>query len=420
VNRWALLRLPREGAGRTHQSEKSLVGTIRSPFQREDDRTFRYAPLSSGLDIVRKTLGKHEIATVQGLVRLATVQAHASGEWISSDWPVCPASEMIAPHRMGAALTYARRYALFTLVGIAGEDDLDAPDLIAPARQSSAAAVSGQAGQANASGKRLVLSSLTRGDAKTSGKPKPVLPPDESARFRDQLLSEIAVLSADQTVTWAHRIMGVKNTLAPADAQTVEKAFQSRMIALERGIGEERKPFKRAPQVTKPAPANAGPLSSVNHPEPRSEPASIDKTALALPEPRRVRDKAHIDFICKQPCLVCGRQPADAHHLRFAQHPALGRKVSDEFTVPLCRVHHREVHCCADETQWWSKSGIEPLTAASTLWAQTHPHLATAQPRSPAQFKGLVAAGADTGSGPQQWKGRRICKTKPILATESP
>ena len=119
--------------------EKSLVGTVRSPFQSQDDRTFRYAPLSSGLDIVRKTLGKHEIAAVQttsidkeaGLIRLSTVLAHASGEWISSDWPVCPVSEMIAPHRMGAALTYARRYALFTLVGIAGEDDLDAPDLIA-------------------------------------------------------------------------------------------------------------------------------------------------------------------------------------------------------------------------------------------------------------------------------------------------
>src|SRR5438309_9865236 len=117
--------------------EKSLVGTIRSPFPREADRTFRYAPLSSGLEIVRKILGTHEIATVQttsidyetGLIRLTTVLAHSSGEWVSSDWPVCPVSETAAPHRMGAALTYARRYALFTLVGIAGEDDLDAPDL---------------------------------------------------------------------------------------------------------------------------------------------------------------------------------------------------------------------------------------------------------------------------------------------------
>src|SRR3981081_3513121 len=120
--------------------EKSLVGTIRSPFPREADRTFRYAPLSSGLDIVRKSLGRHEIATIQsteidkegGLLRLTTILAHSSGEWVSSEWPVCPISNIASAQRMGAALTYARRYALFTLVGIAGEDDLDAPDLGAP------------------------------------------------------------------------------------------------------------------------------------------------------------------------------------------------------------------------------------------------------------------------------------------------
>jgi hypothetical protein len=86
---------------------------------------------------VRKALGGHEIATVQttaidkeaGLIRLTTTLAHSSGEWLSSEWPVCPIAETAAPRRMGAALTYARRYALFTLVGIAGEDDLDAHDL---------------------------------------------------------------------------------------------------------------------------------------------------------------------------------------------------------------------------------------------------------------------------------------------------
>src|SRR3979411_440039 len=117
--------------------EKSLTATIRSPFPREGDRSFRYASLSAGLDLVRKSLGRHEIATVQttsiddaaGLIRLTTTLAHSSGEWVSSEWPVCPVSETAAPHRLGAALTYARRYALFTLVGIAGEDDLDAPDL---------------------------------------------------------------------------------------------------------------------------------------------------------------------------------------------------------------------------------------------------------------------------------------------------
>src|ERR1700744_6767291 len=117
--------------GELANPEKSLVAIIRSPFPRQGDRTFRYASLASGLDIIRKSLGQHEIATVQtaaidqesGQIRLTTLLAHASGEWISSDWPVCSVGE--TAHRMGAALTYARRYALFALVGIAGEDDLD-------------------------------------------------------------------------------------------------------------------------------------------------------------------------------------------------------------------------------------------------------------------------------------------------------
>src|SRR5437870_1241296 len=117
--------------------EKSLIGTTRSPFPREAHRAFRYASLSSGLDMVRKSLGRHEIATIQsteidkeaGLLRLTTILAHSSGEWVSSEWPVCPITDIASAQRMGAALTYARRYALFTLVGIAGEDDLDAPDL---------------------------------------------------------------------------------------------------------------------------------------------------------------------------------------------------------------------------------------------------------------------------------------------------
>src|SRR6202163_3660368 len=129
--------------GELTNPEKSLTATIRSPFPREADLTFRYASLASGLDIVRKSLGQHEIATVQttaidhstGQIQLTTLLAHASGEWIASDWPVCAISETATPHRMGAALTYARRYALFTLVGIAGEDDLDAPDLVTPTQK---------------------------------------------------------------------------------------------------------------------------------------------------------------------------------------------------------------------------------------------------------------------------------------------
>src|SRR5271169_464836 len=125
--------------------EKSLVATIRPQSRGEAERSFRYAPLATGLDIVRKTLGQHEIATVQttaidqaaGTVNLTTVLAHASGEWISSDWPVCAIADTASPRRMGAALTYARRYALFTLVGIAGEDDVDAPDIVVPEQQAS-------------------------------------------------------------------------------------------------------------------------------------------------------------------------------------------------------------------------------------------------------------------------------------------
>src|SRR5882724_7445339 len=117
--------------------EKLLTGTLPGARPDEPGRTFRYASLSSGLDIVRKVLGQHEIATLQTTVidqdiqtvSLTSVLAHASGEWIASDWPVCALSEMATPRRMGAALTYARRYALFTLVGIAGEEDLDAPNL---------------------------------------------------------------------------------------------------------------------------------------------------------------------------------------------------------------------------------------------------------------------------------------------------
>src|SRR5713101_6856545 len=115
--------------------EKAMVGTVYNN-RSDNPRSFRYASLSSGLDIVRKTLGGQQIAVAQttdidranGMVNLTTVLLHTSGEWISSDWPVCRTSDISAPRRMGAALTYARRYALFTMVGIAGEDDLDAPD----------------------------------------------------------------------------------------------------------------------------------------------------------------------------------------------------------------------------------------------------------------------------------------------------
>jgi hypothetical protein len=100
---------------------------------------------------------------------------------------------------------------------------------------------------------------------------------------------------------------------------------------------------------------------------------AIDKSELAHPEPRRVPDKEHVKLVAQQPCLICGRKPADPHHLRFTQHRALGRKVSDEFTVPLCRGHHREVHRCGDEAAWWKNAGVDPTITARAMWLETHP-----------------------------------------------
>jgi len=137
--------------------EKTMTATVHDDRRGEGgERSFRYATLASGLDLVRKALGQHEIAVVQTTamdeptrtVRLNTVLAHSSGEWIASDWPVCPMSDMASPKRMGAALTYARRYGLFTLVGIAGEDDLDAPDLNIPTAELAAAQTSVASGYA--------------------------------------------------------------------------------------------------------------------------------------------------------------------------------------------------------------------------------------------------------------------------------
>jgi hypothetical protein len=112
-------------------------------------------------------------------------------------------------------------------------------------------------------------------------------------------------------------------------------------------------------------------------------PSAIDKSVLAFPEPRRLRDKDHLKFVSTQCCLICERQPADAHHIRFAQLRALGRKVSDEYTVPLCRTHHREIHRCGDEAAWWDKHRLDPLIVASTLWRQTHPLPAKPQRSGP-------------------------------------
>ena len=149
--------------------------------------------------------------------------------------------------------------------------------------------------------------------------------------------------------------MGVKNALVVADAEQVERAFQERLLSI----------------ASEAAASSLPPLRGSGRKKRRR--SVVDKSVLALPALRRIRDRDHVKSIAKQPCLVCGRRPADAHHLRFAQSSALGCKVSDEFTVPLCRGHHRELHRCGDEAAWWNKTGIDPTAAARTLWLKTHP-----------------------------------------------
>jgi Rad52/22 family double-strand break repair protein len=120
---------------------------------------------------------------------------------------------------------------------------------------------------------------------------------------------------------------------------------------------------------TKEHPMAAAPLASATV---ERAPAKIDKSLLAIAEPKRLRDKAHLKFVASQPCLICGRQPSDPHHLRFAQPRAMGLKVSDEFTVPLCRGHHRQLHQAGDEIAWWQNVRVNALKVARELWERTH------------------------------------------------
>jgi hypothetical protein len=362
--------------------EKSLVGIIGGSPPGSRGRAFRYAPLSSGLDIVRKSLGRHAIAIVQstaidkdaGLVRLNTVLAHSSGEWVASDWPVCPIGATASPQRMGAALTYARRYALFTLVGIAGEDDLDAPDLGACSEPGSPIEPNGQPAKDDVA---IDRTNGQRGRKRHPSPPKTLLEPDQSAVLREQLIIELAALAtADEAVAWAYRRLPTKNTLTSADADIVERAFRIRLQSVER-IENDKAATSHPPAGDQgghsdaPAGLNGPNLDFIISLDGlKLAPTQDGQNALALMKPVRKRDKAHRDFVCSQPCLICGRRPSDAHHIQFGQPRALGRKVSDEFTVPLCRVHHRDLHRVSDEKKWWEATKIAPIEIAQKLWRE--------------------------------------------------
>ena len=317
--------------------EKTLTASIPA---RGGERVFRYASLATGLDLVRKCLGQHEIALIQttaveeGQITLTTLLVHASGEWVSSLWLVCPAAEPSAQLK-GAALTYARRYALFTLVGIAGEDDLDAPELIQAPQQP---------------GPEQPLPS---NGGRVPSPRRPVLTSTESATLRDRLVQEIAAIATDEALAlWGYRSLPLKNTLTQVDAQAVEAAYLAKLSS---------DPASQL-QSTNDYPA-ADPRASHGDHEP-------PQPALPAPPTKAVRrrSKAHLAFVASQPCLVCQASPCDAHHLKLAQPRSLGRKVSDEFTVPLCRKHHRELHRRGNEVTWWANMQVAPIPIAKELW----------------------------------------------------
>jgi hypothetical protein len=153
------------------------------------------------------------------------------------------------------------------------------------------------------------------------------------------------------------RFYGRRQDLVTRDRAQARRSFESSVVPVPSGL------LQNAPGLVPASP-------------PTGSPTKIDKSSLTLGEPKRLRDKAHLKFVASQSCLVCGRQPSDPHHLRFAQARAIGLKVSDEFTVPLCRGHHRELHQAGNEPAWWEKLNIKPLEAAKGLWEQTHPKAA--------------------------------------------
>ena len=169
------------------------------------------------------------------------------------------------------------------------------------------------------------------------------------------MLAELGTLpEADDLAEWAHRILPQKNALVQEDARIVEQAFERRLFAL---TSPAARPKANDLALTGSAP---------------TENSAEEPPELAIPKTRRRRSKKHLEFVGSQPCLACGRSPSDAHHLGFTQPRALGKKVSDEFTVPLCRIHHRMLHDRGDERAWWQEVEIDPTPIAEQLWKETH------------------------------------------------
>jgi len=227
--------------------------------------------------------------------------------------------------------------------------------------------------------------------------------PDQSAELRDRLVAELdGFYSADEAADWVHRRLPDKNRLTSTDAQRVEIGFRARLAAIENASPSDElaeavsSPCKSPnPTVSDEAiPPADSQSEAVEIPPADSERPAGSNDAGAFPQTAertvrrrrrrlagktiRLRDKEHCKFVSQQPCVVCGRTPAEAHHLRFAQPRALGRKVSDEYTVPVCRLHHRELHRYGDEASWWAGINVDPVPIALELWRSSCPSRAHA------------------------------------------
>jgi hypothetical protein len=179
----------------------------------------------------------------------------------------------------------------------------------------------------------------------------------------------VAINSTDEAAAWARQNLSAKNTLRAGDAQIVEEEFQTRLSTIDDGEGPSHPSnavyVRNVMSAGRPDAGNNQKTSKVSGKPPRNS------AVRALGKTVRLRDKEHRKFVSRQACLVCGRTPSDPHHLTFMQPRALGHRVSDEFTVPVCRIHHRELHRQGDEAAWWGKLSIDPVSAALKLWQDT-------------------------------------------------
>jgi hypothetical protein len=183
------------------------------------------------------------------------------------------------------------------------------------------------------------------------------------------LVAELSELkSPDDAADWVHKNLPAKNTLTSADAETLEACFRERLETIAGGQPGSRISEAVGDSSAEHPPEQSQTLGGPDTPAPAA--TAVRRRRIAA-KTIRLRDKEHCRFVATQPCVVCGRTPAEAHHIRFAQPRALGRKVSDEYTVPVCRVHHRELHGYGDETSWWAGVGIDPLPIALEFWRRS-------------------------------------------------